>query len=570
LNALELLEEHDEVRLRHQEQTRHLLIDEYQDTNRLQYLLVKQLTQPPYDLCAVGDEDQSIYRFRGAHLGNILEFEKDFPNVRVMKLEQNYRSTQRILEAASSVVRNNRERKEKTLWTRNDPGDLVRCLASNSGIDEAEAVGKVILALKRDGLDDTFAVLYRTNFQSRYFEEVFKRNAIPYTILGGLSFYARAEIKDLVAYLRLLRNPGDSMALDRIINVPARGIGETTMDRLRTHAAEQGLSLWESVEAFARDPELSNRACRPLAGFVHLVQQLRMEMPSSPLAAFLESMAERIGYVKMLEEENSPESLSHLGNIEELVRAAHEWEGQGLSVSDFLDQASLASDSDNYDSKSHVTLMTLHSAKGLEFDVVFLVGMEEGLFPHGQSLQNHADIEEERRLCYVGMTRARRRLYLSWARFRRTFDPFALGENLPSRFLSEIPATVLETIENGYSSRESSAWSSPFQAEVPQKERKPYAGKSYDSVDSMKEFLRRRSGGAPARSGSRAAALPPPPTDPGGPNDFPPGTRVQHPQFGEGVILQALKEGDETKLNIHFSNFGRKKLIQRYSNLVKI
>ena len=571
LEAVRLLKVSGEVRERYQRRYRYLLVDEYQDTNRPQYEIMKLLAGEAKNVCAVGDEDQSIYSWRGADIRNILEFEKDFPNARIVRLEQNYRSTQIILEAAGAVVANNLRRKGKKLWTDRQGGSLVGYYEAPDGENEALFIADRIQKFLREAESSEHAaeahcaVLYRTNSQSRLVEEALRRYNIRYTMVGGFSFYERAEIKDLLGYLRLVRNPHDSMALNRVINTPVRGIGKTTLETLERLALETGQSTWDALAAAIRNRLIPNRALQALDSFRQLILDAQAMMDPdfagklsadvaagaetgsdadldtgfefgaatadsasadsatsfdfgagnqlplldassfSPFAAtpkrpFLkmpnqdrvptpdpdfESDAEevaadekgepsafrapgdaatlpelirflidRTGYIKALEVEGSPESFSRIENLKELANAAHDAETRGETLAEFLDHAALASDTDQFDPEARVTLMTLHAAKGLEFPLVFLAGLEEGLFPHSRTLQNPEELEEERRLCYVGMTRAMNTLILTRAHYRRRYGNDAPEQSVPSRFLEEVPNQLVENL-----SGRSPAWS---------------------------------------------------------------------------------------------------------------
>jgi DNA helicase-2/ATP-dependent DNA helicase PcrA len=540
LEAVRLLKVSTEARERYQRRYRYLLVDEYQDTNRPQYELMKLLAGERKNVCAVGDEDQSIYSWRGADIRNILEFEKDFPNARIVRLEQNYRSTQNILEAAGAVVQNNLKRKGKKLWTDRLGGSLIGYYEAPDGENEALFVADRIQQFLRQGSSSETgaghcAILYRTNAQSRLFEEALRRYNISYTMVGGFSFYERAEIKDLLGYLRLIRNPHDSMALQRVINTPTRGIGKTTLETLERLALETGQSTWDAlsaaisnrlipmralmaIESFRQlildaqammDPDFAGKLSADVAaaetdnadtGFefgvasadsedrVPQVSPLRPGISTPPdsniesdaaelaehekasafrkpgdaatLPELIRFLLDRTGYIKALETEGSPEAFSRIENLKELANAAHDAEVRGETLGEFLDHAALASDTDQFDPDARVTLMTLHAAKGLEFPLVFLAGLEEGLFPHSRTLNNPDELEEERRLCYVGMTRAMNTLVLSRAHYRRRYGNDAPEMSIPSRFLEEVPSRLIENL-GGRSAVQSSAWSPP-------------------------------------------------------------------------------------------------------------
>src|SRR5258707_384064 len=503
---------------RYQRRYEYLMIDEYQDTNRPQYELIKLLAGSRHNVCVVGDEDQSIYSWRGADIRNILEFEKDFPEARVIRLEQNYRSTQAILEAASAVVSNNLKRKGKTLWTARQGGNKIGYYEAPDGENEslftADYISRYLKKMKEEGEDVRVAVLYRLNSQSRLIEEAMRRYQLPYQVVGGFSFYERAEIKDMISYLKLISNPQDSVALLRVVNTPARGVGKTTVETLERLSLETGVSLWSAVGQALERKLLPPRACAALAGFKQLIEDARAMLVGTfvervsetsepdhgdtearreaedisfateeleeniafdfgtnedspekqePVEGFrapggaasvpevLKFLIDRTGYIKQLEEEATPDSFARIENLRELVNAAMDSRDRGETLAEFLDHAALVSDVDTYDPRGRVTLMTLHSAKGLEFNLVFLIGMEEGLFPHSRTFNDPDPMEEERRLCYVGMTRAMDQLVLTQARSRRRYGTDMPDATVPSRFLEEVPPRLLE--ELGTSSR---------------------------------------------------------------------------------------------------------------------
>ena len=544
LKTVELFYQSSEVCELYNQRFPYIQVDEYQDTNRIQYQLVRQLTLLQQNLCVVGDEDQSIYRWRGADIENILNFEKDYPNAKVIRLEQNYRSTQLILDAAGAVVSRNLARKGKRLWTDRSRGEKVRLFEARNADEEAQFVaGEVASAVAEPG-KDSVAVLYRTNAQSRLLEEGLRLRGISYRLVGGFSFYARAEIKDALAYARLANNLRDDAAFGRIVNTPARGIGDTTFGALAECARQNRLSLWEALEHELFERGLPLRALSALEGFHSLMKELVGDRERLHLGEFLRSILDRTRYLEILHEEDQPGAEDRIENLEELVNAATEAEEQGQTLAQFLDHASLVSDADDYDEHSRVTLMTLHSAKGLEFETVFLVGMEEGLFPHQFSIDDAAGIEEERRLCYVGMTRAKDRLTLSWARQRRSYARESLEETKPSRFLEEIPRELLEPLSSAVLS-----W----------KPRTDWVN-ALNSVSSVERFLQNRGlREANGISGARPAANP----------RWPIGSKVRHAKFGVGTILGAEGEGNDTKLTVSFPDYGQKKLMAQYAALEK-
>ncbi|MGA2476754.1 MAG: UvrD-helicase domain-containing protein [Terriglobia bacterium] len=544
LKTVDLLYNSSQVCEMYNQHFRYIQVDEYQDTNRIQYQLIRQLTLLQQNLCVVGDEDQSIYRWRGADIENILNFEKDYPRAKVIRLEQNYRSTQVILDAAGAVVSRNLARIGKTLRTDRSSGEKLRLFEARSADEEAEFVaGEVARTVAEPG-DGSVAVLYRTNAQSRVLEEGLRRRGISYRLVGGFSFYARAEIKDALAYARLANNLSDDAAFGRIVNTPPRGIGDTTLGALAESARQSRLSLWEALEHELFQKRLPARARSALEGFHALVKELVGDRQSLLLGEFFKRILERTRYLQLLKQENQPASEDRIENLQELVNAATEAEEQGVTLAEFLDHAALVSDADDYDEHSRVTLMTLHSAKGLEFETVFLVGMEEGLFPHQFSLDDPAGIEEERRLCYVGMTRAKDRLTLSWARQRRSFARESYEETKSSRFLREIPGELLEPFSSaGLGWKPRTSWDN-----------------AVNSVSSVERFLERRGmHGAPAASRARSPAG----------LRWRIGSKVRHAKFGVGTILGAEGEGEDTKLTVSFPDYGQKKFMAEYATLEK-
>jgi len=745
LEAVRLLKSSSEVRERYQRRYRYLLVDEYQDTNRPQYELMKLLAGEHKNVCAVGDEDQSIYSWRGADIRNILEFEKDFPNAQIIRLEQNYRSTQVILEAAGAVVANNLRRKGKKLWTDRQGGSLIGYYEAPDGENEALFIADRIQKFLREqgdsGEDGHCAVLYRTNSQSRLVEEALRRYNIAYTMVGGFSFYERAEIKDLLAYLRLVRNPHDSMALQRIINTPARGIGKTSLETLERLALETGRSTWDAIAAALREKLIPTRALMALDSFRQLIldaqammdpdfagklaadvaesesedgdtgfsfgaaeptaeqkqqaeaaldfafganqdsPQMALLDPShfSPFAAasaqpflkmpkaaptarpqpdsgfasdagndaqdapageaafrapgdaatlpeLIRFIIDRSGYIKALETEGSPEAFSRIENLKELANAAHDAEVRGETLGDFLDHAALASDTDQIDPNARVTLMTLHAAKGLEFPLVFLAGLEEGLFPHSRTLNNPEELEEERRLCYVGMTRAMNTLVLTRAHYRRRYGNDAPEMSIPSRFLEEVPSQLVENLSgrspawatpaygSGYGSgsrfanRSGRGQSDDFEGrhynyeDESQEARTPAAARASSSRSSGKPFVAswmtsqksdastrdsgQKAGSAAAPQategsidniarffGAKSGSLARPAMEvaaPSGAANLKKGERVRHAKYGEGTVLMREGEGEDAKLTVMFTRHGMKKLMEKFANLEKI
>jgi DNA helicase-2/ATP-dependent DNA helicase PcrA len=446
LESVRLLKHDEALRSLYNRRFEYVMIDEYQDTNRSQYELMRLLTEVRHNVCVVGDEDQSIYGWRGADIRNILDFEKDYPNAVVIRLEQNYRSTKNILEAASALVANNKERKGKWLWTDSTDGSKVGFYEAPDGENEALFIADTIEKIISRNPRERVAVLYRTNFQSRQIEEALRRYGRKYLVVGGFSFYQRAEVKDLLSYLKVSVSPQDSINLLRIINTPARGIGKNTMDQIEQYALQHGTSLWGALPRMLEEKVFPARAESAIKSFVKLLTELGESAQVLPIHELLREILAKTGYEAMLKADVTPEAESRLANIEELVNAGVEATERGETVSDFLDHAALVADADSVDEQAAVSLLTIHNAKGLEFPNVFLAGMEEGLFPHSRSLLSEAAMEEERRLCYVGMTRAEKRLYLTYARYRRRFGGGQPEVCLPSRFLNEVPVALRERL----------------------------------------------------------------------------------------------------------------------------
>jgi DNA helicase-2/ATP-dependent DNA helicase PcrA len=565
LESVRLLAHDEDLRRQYNRRFEFVMIDEYQDTNRSQYELMRLLTEARKNVAVVGDEDQSIYGWRGADIRNILDFERDYPNAAVIRLEQNYRSTKNILEAASAVVANNEERKGKWLWTESGAGERIGRFEAFDGEQEALFIAETIERLLSVNPRHRVAVLYRTNFQSRQIEEALRRYRREYIVVGGLSFYQRAEVKDALAYLKAISSPQDSVSLLRIINTPARGIGKTTIDQIEQYALEQQLSVWSAIGRMLEEKIFSARAEAALQAFQKLIQQLSSVVESQPVHQTLKEILERTGYQRMLEADNDRESESRLGNLDELVNAAAEAAERGEGISEFLDHAALVADSDSLDSRAQVSLLTLHNAKGLEFPIVFLAGLEEGLFPHMRSLDSKAAMEEERRLCYVGMTRAEQRLFLTNARYRRRFGGGQPEASIPSRFLKEVPASLVEDLnpKRGYSeSREV--------RETP----KPnlYTGKTFNSVENIQQFFADRAKGSPAAPQRTVPATaktvsPARTVAPAGKKGLRLGATVRHPKYGIGTLLRREGEGDDAKLTVSFQGYGLKKLVEKYAGI---
>jgi ATP-dependent DNA helicase UvrD/PcrA len=561
LRSARLLRENPQVRERWRNRFAYLHVDEYQDTNRVQYDLLRLLTNERQNICAVGDEDQSIYRWRGADVSILLSFSRDFPSTKVIRLERNYRSTQTILDAASAVVSNNPNRLGKSLRAENAKGTNLQYFEARDAQAEAEYIAGEIERILTDDPDQTCAVEFRTNFQSRAFEEVFRRRGLRYKLVGGFSFYNRTEVKDALAYVRLAVHPEDDVSLLRVLNVPARGIGKTTVDALGEIADREKLSLWDSIESLMTNPT-STRAVAPIRAFRELVVRSGEAYAQQEPAEFLRFLLEESGYMTMLRDRNTPDDVARLENLEELVRAVAESQEAGESFTDFLDAAALVSDADAYEDKPGATLITLHSTKGLEFDHVFLTGMEDGICPHSRSINEDKGIEEERRLVYVGMTRARKSLTLTRAVYRRVFgNEQQMRASTPSRFLGEIPGELVDTARGSM-------------AEIGQTRRyEPDPEYSY----SAEEFLRRvRGGPAPSQRTVQRKSSPSTPSfgrssiKRGANADPLLGQKVRHPEYGVGTVVGVEGEDDDRRVSVSFPGRGTKKFIERYAQLQQL
>jgi len=705
LYAVKVLKASGEVRERYNRRYRHILVDEYQDTNRPQYELMRMLAGSEHNVCAVGDEDQSIYSWRGADIRNILEFEQDFPEAKIIRLEQNYRSTQNILQAASAVVSRNVKRKGKNLWTDRSGGAQIGYYEAPDGENEALFAADYISKYLRQGHAENgetprAAVLYRTNSQSRLVEEAMRRYQLKYHVVGGFSFYERAEIKDMISYLKAIANPDDSIAMQRVINNPPRGLGKTTMETIERIALETGTSMWGAIKEAIRQQLLQPRALAALNNFRELIEDARAmhlgtfrervqetsavqdavesaaeseddfqhSMDFSPAefeeeatgfspdmfgdadaevrstaddrrsldsdgqlqavsarddnhckgekssaqddtsrntddkseenggaqenpervegfrapgdaastGELLKFLIDRTGYIKLLESEDTPEALARIENLRELVNAAMDSRDRGETLAEFLDHAALVSDADQYDESARITLMTLHAAKGLEFPLVFLIGLEEGLFPHSRTLLVPDDIEEERRLCYVGMTRAMDTLTLSRARYRRRYGSDMPEASVPSRFLEEVPQELIQdlgspqqrpktTSSSDYGTGRHYAYEDEDQRpqygrqQTPQKN--SYSGPAYNSIDNIAEFFASR-GKKFTRPKVEVPAA-------SGRTGFKPGQRVIHPKYGEGTVYKREGDGEDAKITVQFPRYGLKKLVEKYAQLQK-
>jgi len=586
LEAVRLLRTDDATREAWNRRLSYVMIDEYQDTNRSQYELMRLLTEQHKNVCVVGDEDQSIYSWRGADIRNILDFEHDFPKAKVIRLEQNYRSTKNILAAAGAVVENNKARKGKKLWTEAGAGDLIGLYAGYDAENEALFIADATEKYLASNPNDHVAVLYRTNSQSRQIEEALRRYGRKYNVVGGFSFYQRAEIKDTVAYLKLAVSNSDSVSLLRIINTPARGIGRTTVEQIERYARDHGLNLWDAIGRVIDDQSLSTRSQSSLVVFRNLVQELSLVASTSALPDLLRFILDRTGYRRMLQQEKSPESETRLENLDELINAAVEAAERGEDVGAFLDHAALVADADAYDEKAPVTLMTLHNAKGLEFPLVFLSGLELGLFPHSRSIDNEEALEEERRLCYVGMTRAEKRLVLTWAKYRRRFGGGDQERSTASWFLSEVPEHLVMNLGPRDEPGEVDLFTERYDVRQSAR-RNTYTGKTYNSLDNISQFFSERGMSIkPPQPPAAKPAIPDPRTPPqyprpiGAPRPAPThaaappqkrsvrtGMTVQHPKYGTGTVVRREGEGDDAKITVNFPRFGLKKLVEKYAGL---
>jgi DNA helicase II / ATP-dependent DNA helicase PcrA len=565
LRTVELFEQSERVRTKYAEQFKFVMVDEYQDTNRPQYLLITRLAGMHRNLCVVGDPDQSIYKWRGADLRNILDFEQDFGEAKIVKLERNYRSTQIILDAASAVISQNRNRKDKRLWTDRKGGDRIVYFRGGDELEEADFITRTARGALADDVEATVAVLYRTNAQSRTIEDALMREGVAYKVVGGVRFYERKEIKDALAYMRLIINPHDDVSLRRVINVPARGIGKGVMEAVEQLPADDDDSLMDALPLLAAglQPAVSanslwarlvrglerrafpGRAAASLTAFRDLIVRLTEMARQESVSIAIGKMLDQSGYLQDLREERSEDAESRVENLAELVSAAREYESreQEPSLGGFVDRLSLLSDVDEEQGArdARVWMMTLHSAKGLEFPVVVLAGLEEGLFPHSRSSEDEEELEEERRLCYVGMTRARSRLVLTGAARRRIFGEYQSSE--PSRFIDEVPADLIERKAASFSS------SSGYQGNFPHYE---FRTNPYGRGRRVKEAEPTYSYEDEDQTSGIALRL---------------GMRVRHPQFGIGTVLSVERLDDDTKLVVRFTAVGQKTLRAKYARL---
>lgn len=549
MKTVDVLQKFPEARSRYRHRFKHILVDEYQDTNHAQYILIRELVGmdregiPAAELCVVGDADQSIYGFRGATIRNIMAFEEDYPNAETILLEQNYRSTQNILSAANTVIAKNESRKEKNLWSDAGSGPKLQGFVAENEHHEAEFVRDEIVKLHNDGQSKfgETAIFYRTNAQSRVFEEVFMRSAIPYKVVGGVRFYERKEVKDLLAYLRVLVNPDDEVSLRRVINTPKRGIGDRALENVEAFGKSESLSFWQSLSR-AGEADVAAKSAAAINSFVSLISTLRIlveaKRPASTIAA---AVLEQSGLLEELRESHDPQDEVRIENLEELVAVAEEYEerqaseGEESSLAGFLEEVALVADADEIpEGEDHggiVTLMTLHTAKGLEFPTVFLTGMEEGVFPHSRTLGEKKELEEERRLAYVGLTRAQKRLYLSRAEYRSAWG--APNYNPPSRFLDEIPEDLID-------------WNKSASGFITS----PLRKKSSTPPPLSRSNVKKKS-----NSSTLMLAV---------------GDRVSHDTFGLGTVTAVSGEGEKAEATINFGSYGEKRLLLRYAPVDKL
>ncbi|EGD47459.1 ATP-dependent DNA helicase PcrA [Ruminiclostridium papyrosolvens DSM 2782] len=591
MNTIKLFERHPEVLEYYQRRFRYILVDEYQDTNTAQYTLVRKMSQAHENLCVVGDDDQSIYGWRGANIRNILDFEKDFKKCCTIKLEQNYRSTQNILDAANHVIGNNTGRKNKSLWTDNKGGSKIVICENDNEHEEALYTAREIQRIisDEDRKYKDFAVLYRINAQSRVLEEMFMREGIPYKIVGGQKFYDRKEIKDIIAYMRLVQNPGDNVSLKRVINVPKRGIGDATVENAEVLAYQTNVSLFTVISNTEEFPSLK-RAAQKLGSFSLMINKFRTMKENMSISQLLDVVVEDSGILREYELENTVEAQSRIENIKELKSVALEFEKQSEdnSLEEFLAHISLVSDIDSLqEDQDYVVLMTMHSAKGLEFPVVFIPGLEEGVFPGYRAItEGPEQLEEERRLCYVGITRAREKLYMSNARFRTLFGNSSY--NRPSRFLAEIPEELVE-----YPFKSSGSFSKPKETQVwgkssgTSKSISATTSSTPAGSGSLKDLINsnlvtRGFGGSSAGTAVKSPAgqqinsfgrsIPMKPSS-GGSNtsdDFSVGDKVEHKKFGKGTISKATADSGDQVLEIQFEGAGMKRLMASMANLKRL
>ena len=550
----------------YQNKFKYILVDEYQDTNKVQFMFVSLLSSLHGKICVVGDESQSIYGFRGADISNILNFEKEYPNAKIVKLEENYRSTKNILSAANQVIKNNKSKIEKNLWTQNDEGKKIAYKTLNNEYEEVEYIVEKIddlCRLKKKTYSD-FAVLFRTNAQARVLEEVFMRNGTPYKLIGGLKFYSRKEIKDLTSYLKLVQNTDDNIALKRIINEPKRGIGDTAVDKLDMLAQEKGISIFKLIQ----DENNLNgiRSAKNIIEFKNMMNNVIAKKDELQVSELMKFILKESGYEDMLNIDQSKESQMRFENLLEFIGVAMEFEKENAenTLADFLDSIALVSDVDKLDeSAESVTLMTMHSAKGLEFDVVFLVGMEEGLFPSKKSIEEDEEVEEERRLCYVGITRAKEMLYITNASKRTLYGRTEYA--IPSRFISEIPEELFD--EEGIENLDLRRKKSQKFLDNEYTEAKNVIESKWSSFGSISSSPKKSFGVSVNSFLSNIVGTSASVKNEASSKNYTVGMKVKHKKFGVGVISKIEPEDDDTKLEIEFEKFGMKRLMANFTPL---
>ena len=572
--AIEILQDNEDIREYYSNKFKYVLVDEYQDTNKSQFTLVTILASKYKNITVVGDNDQGIYSFRGADISNILNFEKDFPGTKIIKLEQNYRCTGNILKAANSVISNNEVKYKKELWTQNEEGNLPKVYQAENEYDEASYIVEQIEHLKREEYYkyNDFAILYRMNTQSRAIEDILRRENIPYKIIGGLKFYERKEIKDIIAYLRLIQNQNDNLSLRRIINEPKRGIGKTSLDKIEALSSETEISMYEIIK---RADEFGlNRVFLSSREFVNVIEELRTKKDNIPISELIKETLKKTGYIKALQNENTIEAENRIENLDEFLTVAIEFEEEEAEngLREFLEGITLSSDIDDLEEDAdYVTLMTLHSAKGLEFPVVFLVGMEEGIFPGYKSISEPKELEEERRLCYVGITRAKEYLYLTCSKQRTIFG--STSYNQVSRFLKEIPEDLLEGYEEAFGEttnkdrmfKDSSySWTYGTQNagkvksyKIDTKEKEKVVASSGNTSNFMFRTAESFLNGLTKKKNDTPVDL----------SQYKEGVRIFHKKFGEGVINKVEPEGEDLKVDINFDKVGHKRLMAKFAKL---
>ncbi|MGE5087451.1 MAG: ATP-dependent helicase [Bacillota bacterium] len=564
MKTYELFRMYPDILAQYQQKFRYIMVDEYQDTNHIQYLIVQMLAKAHRNLCVVGDEDQSIYSWRGADIKNILDFEKDFPEAKVVKLEENYRSTANIVNAATAVIKNNSQRKDKTLFTSNTEGDLIQVREERNEYDEAKFVAKTIQTMidEGEGTYNDYAIFYRTNAQSRVLEEQLRTTGIPYRLVGGVRFYERMEIKDIICYMKLSINPADDIALKRVINVPARGIGKTTVEKIEELAASKNMTMFEAAEKAINDRVFNAGTTGKIRRFLDLMMELQANAQNFKLTDFYHIVLDRSEYLAALKKDESPEAMARIENLEELDNAIAQFakeRGEESTLTSFLEEMALVNDVDSLNQEQNsVTMMTLHISKGLEFPYVFVVGLEENLFPSGRSAESDSedDIEEERRLAYVGMTRARQKLWLTYAKMRRVWGQEQF--NPPSRFLKEIPSNFVSFKSAAEAPRFVSKYGSAAGSSGDYFESSWSSGGARNKPRSNDDFDSQDFPDYDDSSSSSAS---------GG---YSKGMRVRHPTFGVGTVYATEGAGENLKVSVMFTDNTVKKFVVKYARLERV